>query len=491
MKKTLLLKITDLRLVCLLLSIIISLIGCKKFVVADPPPLYISSSAAFSTNSSAIATATSMYISLKDNIQGLTAGPQSIGSLTAMESDEIKNYNSQILYQQFYTNSINKDNSAVYAIWQEIYSQIHTANLVIENLEKSTVISSGVKQQLSGEAKFMRAFLHFYAVNLFGKVPLVITSDYRVNNMASRSEIADVYKQIIIDIKDAQNSLSNEIVDGYGVAVSTRYRPNKWTATALLARVYLYLREWSNAEAEAEKFRSNNTYALDDNLNNIFIGASKEIIWQMQAVRQVFSAVEGLSYILLSPPGTDYAGGAISSQLLTSFEPGDARFSNWVGKFSAEGIDYYYPFKYKVAALIDPDYAEHTTVFRLAEQYLITAEAKIQQDRIPEGIADLNILRKRSRLDTTLAVPDPLPDLPTNLSKEDALKAVMHERQTELFTEWGHRWFDLKRTGALDTIMEQVSPTKNNAVWNPDKAVWPIPQAEILLNSNLKQNASY
>jgi starch-binding outer membrane protein, SusD/RagB family len=469
-----------------IIAVCIYLASCKKFVVADSPIDSISSATAFANDGGAIATLTSIYINLKNDGNGLAAGNHSIGFYTAMEGDELKNYSSGDDFPKFYTNSLTKDAASVYSIWTQIYGQIHTANIVLENLEKSTTITASVKQQMLGEAKFIRAFLHFYAVNLFGKVPLVLTSDYRINNTISRSDTNVVYQQIVADLKDAQNTLSDKIVDGYGAIVTTRYRPNKWTATALLARVYLYQKDWMNAEMEAAKLKTNDTYELDNNLINIFTGESKEVIWQMQAVISYRGAFDGEAYILTTEPELC----TMSLQLLGAFELGDTRFSNWVGKFNSDGIDYHYPFKYKVSSLVDPSYLENTTVFRLAEQYLISAEAKIQQGKIAEGVADLNILRQRARLAPTVAVPDPLPDLLTTLSKEDALKAVMHERQVELFTEWGHRWFDLKRTGEINSVMTAVAPSKNTE-WHPYQAWWPVPNSEILLNANLDQNEGY
>jgi starch-binding outer membrane protein, SusD/RagB family len=464
--------------------------SCKKFVVADPPVNSLGSAAVFSTDVSAVAAMTSVYMNMKNTTAGITAGGQSIGFLTGMESDELKNYNTgNNEYVQFYSNEINSQNTLVQSAWNEIYQQIHVVNVVLENLDKSSGITSGVVQQIRGEAKFMRAFLHFYAVNLFGKIPLVLSSDYRVNNVLSRSDIADVYTQVIKDLKEAQSDLTEGIVDGLGATATTRVRPNKWAATALLARVYLYNSEWANAQAEAAKFSGSTVYTFDNDFNNTFTITSREAIWQLQAIRTFLGNLDGIYYILSSDPGSTFSPVTLSPQLEEAFEPGDARYNNWVGKFTSNGVDYFYPFKYKVG-IENLEALEHTMVLRLAEQYLILAEAKIQQGNISDGIADLNVLRQHSRLAPTVDVPDPLPALPTNLSKEDALKAVMHERQVELFTEWGHRWLDLKRTGEINTTMEDVAPAKNST-WNNYQSLWPIPATEINLNAKLTQNEGY
>ncbi|MDD2426102.1 MAG: RagB/SusD family nutrient uptake outer membrane protein [Bacteroidales bacterium] len=73
----------------------------------------------------------------------------------------------------------------------------------------------------------------------------------------------------------------------------------------------------------------------------------------------------------------------------------------------------------------------------------------------------------------------------TTLSKEAALAAVEQERRIELFTEWGHRWFDLKRTGRVNAVIGALKPS-----WTSTAALYPLPQDQ-LLNSNMEQNPGY
>ncbi len=99
-----------------------------------------------------------------------------------------------------------------------------------EGVEKSKTLSVAVKEQLLGEAKFLRAFFYFYLVNLYGDVPLIISTDYVVNAKSSRTDLLQVYDQIVRDLIDAQRNLSVSYVS------SERVRPNQSVATALLAR---------------------------------------------------------------------------------------------------------------------------------------------------------------------------------------------------------------------------------------------------------------
>ena len=102
------------------------------------------------------------------------------------------------------------------------------------------------KKQLEGEAKFIRAWLHFHLVNYWGDVPYITTTDHRVNALQKRLPSADVYQRIILDLTEAQTLLSQSLAGN-----TERIRPDKWTATALLARVYLF---FVSSEAAVKAF---------------------------------------------------------------------------------------------------------------------------------------------------------------------------------------------------------------------------------------------
>ena len=116
-------------------------------------------------------------------------------------------------------------------------------------------------------------------------------------------------------------------------------------------------------------------------------------------------------------------------------------------------------------------------VLRLAEQYLIRAEARAQQNtNLTGAIDDLNIIRERAGI----------PDLLTSLDQPQVLSAVAHERQTELFAEWAHRWLDLKRRDQADVVLSAIKST-----WKPTAILYPIPVTELQSDPNLVQNAGY
>ena len=185
---------------------------------------------------------------------------------------------------------------------------------------------------------------------------------------------------------------------------------------------------------------------------------------------------------------SDYNPVNLSQNLLNSFETGDQRAvpGNWIDSINISGITYYFPYQYKIAmqdqnVTSASDMGEYLMVFRLGEQYLIRAEARAEQNNIAGAQADLNAIRVRAGLANTTASDE------TSL-----LAAIMHERQVELFTEWGHRWLDLKRTGNVDAVMSVATPQKANGnPWQSYQQLYPLPLSDLKLDPNLIQNTGY
>ena len=442
--------------------------SCKKFVDIPPPPTELVGQDAFNSDPSATAALVGIYSNMMSTTGFASGGPQSITQLTGASADEFINYSTDPNQGAFYKNDLISSNLIVgNNLWNEGYKLIYYANAVLEGLNSSTAISDSNRTQLIGEAKFIRAFCHFYLVNLFGDIPLITTTNYQLNAIAVRTPAHNVYVQIISDLKDAQSKMSPDYSFSYG----ERVRPNKWTAAALLARVYLYLQDWTNASIEATSIINNTSlYNLSPNLNTVFLANSEETIWQLMPVQPGFNTQEGKTFILTDAP--QYV--AITPDLLNAFESGDNRKADWLDSFTTNGLTYYFAYKYKVKA--SADLTEYSTVFRLSEQYLIRAEAEAQQNDLTNAAVDLNIIRSRAGLLNSTA-----------LSQSDLLAAISHERQIELFSEWGNRWFDLKRTHFADSVL---GPIKGPG-WQANDTLYPIPREEINKDPRLTQNQGY
>jgi starch-binding outer membrane protein, SusD/RagB family len=463
---------------------------CKSQLDVNIPPYMTSAAIIFKTDASAATAVNGIYTNMSEsNLWRLSL-------LTGLSSDEL-NLDSNITdieLNQFYKNSLTSTGvtgGGLNDMWSVIYPIVYYANSVMAGINNSSMLSLNVKNQLTGEAKFIRAYCFFLLTNLYGNIPMPLTTDYKTNTSIQNSSADAIWKQIITDLTDAKGLLAEQYLDGYASSESDeRVRPTKWAAECLLARCYLYRGMYAEAESESSLVINDiNHFDLVD-INDVFLKNSHEAIWQLQPVNDGVNTFDGIFFILPpSGPGADYPV-YLSQSLMQSFEAGDLRATNWISSVTVGGKKYQYAYKYKVGTTGQP-VTEYNTLFRLSEQYLVRAEARINQPgKVNDGISDINVIRKRARALPTPAIPTPLPDLSFNLSKDDALKAVWHERQTELFTEWGHRWFDLKRTGQADIIMPAVTSAKGGT-WSPNWKLYPIPLTELQKSPGLTQTPGY
>ncbi len=446
--------------------------SCKKFVQIDPPPTRIQTGEIFQNDQAAISSVTGLYSKMSPGSLQLSNGATTV--IACLSADDIYNAGPNANYEEFFKNTVSPDNSINSGLWRFSYANIYHVNAVLEGLGQGVSLTDSTRKQLRGEMLFIRAFSYFYLVNFYGDVPLQTSTDYEVNAVMPRSPATNVYQQILKDLLEAQNLLNTTYPS------VNRARPNKWTATALLARVYLYKGEWANAEAQANSVIASGTYSLFSPLSATTDGfqiSSNEIIWQL--VRDNANTVEGANFIPTS--ATSRPTFALTTWVLNSFQANDARKKQWVDSAISAGLTYYYPKKYRqrTITVTTPPTApsEYYVMFRLAEQYLVRAEARAQQNNLGGAIQDLNLIRTRATL----------PSLSSSLTQSQVLSAVEQERRTELFAEWGHRWFDLKRTNRADAVLGVLKAPN----WQPTDVLYPIPQSELDLNPFLVQNPGY
>lgn len=454
----------------ILITMVIS--GCEKFIRIDPPIDQIVRANVFSNDAAASSAIRGIYSSMIDESFASGSG-SSATYLLALSADEMQTTDTYA--EPFVTNSLLAGTGDVHTyFWKQTYTYIYYANAILEGIAASTGMTTANKLQLEGEAKFVRAFCHFYLTNLFGDVPLVLTTDYQQNRTISRTPAQRVYQQIIADLLDAKEKLASD----YSFSNSERIRPNKAVATALLARAYLYTGDWANAETQASAVIGNSNYRLLNDLDQVFLKNSEEAIWQLMPVTSSsINTYEGGFFIPVSNNWPRY----VTNELLTAFEANDKRREHWIGTYtSTDGTNTitYYPYKYKISS--GTTITEYSMVIRLAEQYLIRAEARAQQNKLDLAIADLDVIRARAGL-TLLANTNP------GINKSSLLEAIIQERRVELFTEWGHRWLDLKRTDRADAVLGVLS-YKN---WQSTDVLFPINTTEMENNPNLTQNPGY
>lgn len=467
-----------------ILLMVACFLSCKKFVQLPPSPYQIQASVVFSDSTDATAAVVGIYERM---ISGYSAGNYANGGITmytGMSGDELTYSGTNSSYIQFLEDAVNaRTNGYIDGnLFGDAYTfMIYPANAVIQGVTSSTSLSPTLKTQLIGEAEVLRAFAYFNLVNLFGPVPLVTTINYQVNATLPRTSVDTVYQQIVADLLDAQNRL----LVAYPSA--GRARISQWVATALLARVYLYLGDWKDAYAQSNNLINSGTYTLEPNLNNVFLDGSNEAIWQLPPVTPSVGVPEAATFI--PSRSTVIPAFVISSYLLNAFEPNDQREISWLNSNTVNGTVYPYPYKYKIVYYPSGGTpTEDYMMLRVAEQYLIRADAQAEGQGAEGGngvagaIADMNVIRARAALPAYAGATD----------QTSVLAALLHERQVELFCEWGHRWYDLKRTSMINTVMgtDGVCAAKGGT-WNIDWALYPIPYNELHTNAFLTQNPGY
>lgn len=460
--------------------------SCKKYVEVDPPRTELASASVFANDNTATAAMLGIYSDMNSyNYLFADFMTTMVGS---MASDDFTYAAAFASFDEFKNNTVSPSNSYISTLWSEPYDFIYRSNAIIEGVAASAGLSQPVKNQLTGEAKFMRAFCHFYLVNFFGDVPLIQSTDVLTNTSLPRTPAADVYAAIIADLKDAEALLSNDYPGG-----GERTRPVKAAAELLLARACLYSGDNASAEAEATKVINNPLFQLlhGSDIGKVFLKNSGEAIWQLQPVNTSGgrNTWEGLNMVPANPsvPTAYYRLTKGEGGLVGVFEQGDLRKVNWTSSYVNRTNDQdtiYYPLKYKVRTNTTA-VTEYYMVLRFAEAYLIRAEARIQQNKLSEGKSDLDIIRGRAGLG----------DLPLPATVQQGMLQVEQERRAEFFAEWGHRWFDLKR---WKSTSGDASKTRADDILQPKKATWkstavllPIPTDAIKTNPNLIPNPGY
>lgn len=480
----------------ILLSLILLQCSCKKLVEAPPPTNSISDANAYSTDATAISVLSNIYILMNGNGFGKPIqGQRSISLLTGLSSDELTLYSgiTSIGTLHYYQNALSATMGSGSELWAPLYTFIFKCNAAIEGLSQSKTLTPIISQQLLGEAKFMRAFFYFHLLNLFGDLPLCLSTDPQVNYLLERSSTSDIYQQIISDLLFAEESLEDNYLNGdFSGYTTERIRPTKWAAKALLAKVYLYSGDYNKAEVKATEIINNTTLYELVSLSDVFLKNSREAIWQLQPTAVNYNTMEATTYIIPATGLSENNPVYLSNYLLNSFEPGDQRFANtnWVDSIEVSGMVYYFPYKYKINLPNDniitstgtDDMTEYFMIIRLSEQYLIRAEARAQLENIIGSQNDLNTIRNRAGLTNTTAN-----------DKVSLLSGILHERQVELFTEGANRWFDLKRTGNIDAVMNLVTTQKTNGAlsWQSFQQYYPLSLSELQKAPNLVQNQGY
>jgi len=449
----------------LLIFLMLGIVCCTDFVEVDPPKSIMVSETVFDDPSTVESAMADLYFSMRET--GMVSGNVGLTTRMAIYSDELDYYGFDPQLLELYQNRVLPPNTGVLAWWSDAYTVIYGANAIVEGLEDATDFDVAEHNRFKGQALFVRAFMHSLLVSVFGDVPYVTTTDYNTNNRVSRMAREVVNENIIADLLQAADLMEDTAIEN-----QERTIPDQYVAKALLARVYLQTEQWDQAATEATDLMT--AFDLEDELGKVFLKGSMETIWQLRHGEFPGNTQEASQLIIPFVPGQTFA---MTEELLSAFEEGDARRTEWVDSISdtVNAVTLYYPHKYKARFNVTES-LEYSIQFRLAEQYLIRSEARAHLGNLDGALDDLNAIRSRAGLPNSTAD-----------TQGELLEAILRERRIELFTEQGHRWFDLKRTGKATDVLGVLKPN-----WEDTDVLLPIPESELEANPNLlPQNQGY
>lgn len=351
--------------------------------------------------------------------------------------------------------NITATNGSVLGTWQTTYDGINRANNLIDAIPGVSGLTDAEADRAMGDALFIRA-LHYSILNrYFGGVPLVLTPTRGVDesSLVARNTTAEVWAQVITDLETALPLLPTGRAHG---------RATQGAAQALLARVYLEVGNYAEARDNATAVINSTAYDLNEDYgDNFAVKNSSESIFELQYSPNHQNS-QAFWYFPQALGGR--LGYAPSADLYNAFPAGDERRDVSIGIEDGQR----YGTKYFRIANSD----DNVIVLRLAEMYLIRAEANARLNAAPAVVrADIDILRVRAGVAPLAADID---------TQTELLDAVLAERRLEYAME-GHRFFDLRRLGRAEAVLQLSA----------ERLLWPIPQAERDVNSNLEQNPGY
>ncbi len=369
-----------------------------------------------------------------------------------------------------YTYGFDPANGDFTGMWNDAYEAILSVNNIINNVD-ATEGDAGTKNQIKGEALAIRALAHFDLVRYFAKpytnstpssdlgVPIVLEAAIEE---PARNTIAAVYAQVIADLNEARGLVGDQGIFRFG--------PD--AIDALLARVYLYSGDYTNAASKAGTVIGSGNYSLASDYAAMFNDGpgSTEEIFTLRFVSDENRGSDNLGGIY--NPDT-YGDIRVAQDWIDLYEDGDQR-TDLVYQFSdGEFYSSKYASQDGIPGLTSPK------LLRLGEMHLIRIEANFQLNNTGDALTELNTLRGARGASELDAI-----DLAT----------IIAERQRELGLE-GHTTFDLFRNG-LDMVRTECntgiqlnSPCTIGA--NDNLAVHPIPQREMDVNQNMVQNPGY
>lgn len=444
-------------------------ISCEDFLEIDTPAHQLPTALVFENDETAMSALQGVYNQLFRSGYFANGYNSSVTTLAGLSSGNLVPVDeTKTVFLEFLNHEISPQNINNYQLWSSAYNIIYMVNSLLEGVEASKTISTELAKSIKGQALFIRGFTYFYLKQIYGEVPLVLTTNYNKNALISSATTTEIHHQLLSDLKIADELLAVDYLE------QERTYVNQFVVKALLARIALYDEDWQLAlEYSNQVIAQTTLYNLEENVNDVFLANSKEAIWQISPLGGGNSTTNTHEWTIFS---SSFPQLHLKNNFTDIFNNIDLRLSAWLQYKSDKEV--YHPYKYKNDNT-NTSITEYSMVLRLAEQYFIRAEAQAQLGNMPAAIAAIDHIRERAGI-PLIAQSQP------QISKEDFLTLLLEERERELFSEWGHRWLDLKRTNKATEVLLPA-----NTLWQETDVFYPIPEEERIKNPNLTQNPGY
>lgn len=449
-------------------ALAVLLAGCKKSFLEIPSKTSLSTSVFFQSQNDFQQAINGAYAPLRGLYSG-SYGAWAMGELRSDNTTYKYNPNDRGTINAEYIKDFTDDSSNPIPTYkyQTDYSIIARVNQILDHIDAIN-FDAIAKNNIKGQAYFLRAFAYFDLAQYFGGVPLHLKSVSTLSETALPPSTADqVYAQVISDAQQAASLLP-------GKATQEPGRVTSGSANTLLGNVYIVQKNWTQAEVALKKVTG---YSLLPNYADVFDPTKKnnaESIFEIQFKQGTEGFASNFFYVFLVQPISAAEITAVTGipevartvegyniptpDIIAAYEPGDLRKDASIGYITANGVAYPYIKKYAHPHALSNNTDDDWPVYRYSEVLLFLAEAINEQGRTAEALPYLNQVRSRAGLAASTAA-----------SQSDLRDAIFRERRVELAFE-NKRWLDLVRNGTAQTVMTAYG---NRVKANPQAYYFP------------------
>lgn len=424
--------------------------------------------------------------------------------------------------------------------WEALYTGIERANMLLDNIDKAVQVNETKRNEIKGQALFLRAYYYFLLTDEFGAVPLKLKSTKTPEEEPlPGTPVKDIYERIVADMKQAETLVKSVADYGYNTRIT------KTTVQGILARVYLTMAgfplndvaKYADARIYADKVIKSGLHDLSPDFSLIYINHVKEVfdikenLWEVEfkgtgqgEIQEAgtIGSYNGITCgIIEIGYGYDYVHA--TAKLYNAYGAGDLRRdwtvapfryvtsgqtatkTNWAADQIYERSNGKWRREYELVLPRNQNMTgTNWPLLRYSDVLLMFAEAENYLNGPSADAYDaVNKVRRRG-YGKSITTPDAVADAPAGLAQQDFNELIRNERLRELAFE-GLRKHDLVRWGIYPTVMQaQAREYQTNmpvalrdaavaqAQRVTDRAVlFPIPNSELAVNPNIRQNTGW